>query len=812
MKNMIADLWHSLKKSPFLFLFVFIQIVITSLILYSVLATYYWTEEQSAKAQITWGNKEYLKILSYMAAPQEKVLPIISSMPNRGKTEYEKNQNLITFFNIDKLYDEIKDDPDITILTCQNFFSIALDDPKNWKSEDRVKGEFGLFDVNDSDYSLVHTCIVSSNYLDYFGINLSEGEYFKENDYLYEGDYIPVLMGSVYKQYYSVGEEFEGKLYNVKTKFKVIGFIAENQYFTTAAEHTAICKYDNYIVVPYIEKDLEGCMAANRTNLFTSRFVASFFVCEPQKLDETRERVDSILEQYGFSDLFYTFRCRIEKELSENYADQLFISIAVCIATFLFSLFSFIFTMLYKIGINMKSYAIRIVVGETYGEIAFRYLFESFVFFLLGQFTGFFLFKIYSVHSFIYQGYDYLEASTLRTGILLNAIFFVITAIVLYICINVKLKTYSLATLIRGTEVKKENRMPFYRVVIFFMLAIVGVFGMFIASYQVSLDRIDLYYTGYFTKNAKAAQANTLADPEIPKVIIDLDMISEMVDNIVINRYVSMRYRGDDLITERGIYFNGYIDPVNMLEGRFFTPEESSGKEKIAVVGKEIYNKYVTFDESGNAHYYCEDLETDFLVMGVMGKEEQATALDYLVFLPLKLVNKKLGDHGIYMLDGANKRTVDKLEEVFIEHASMTSNASSYKYTPRITVEAPTDTLLMLLLLIIINAVVFCFYYVSKQGHIHAVKKIVGYSKTMIISDTFADFLVLTLGAFVTGNTLVILLKETVFRNVQLFSIYMLDPQVIVMTLIAVVLLTVFLSVIAVTKTFTAGNSNEYRA
>ncbi len=118
----------------------------------------------------------------------------------------------------------------------------------------------------------------------------------------------------------------------------------------------------------------------------------------------------------------------------------------------------------------------------------------------------------------------------------------------------------------------------------------------------------------------------------------------------------------------------------------------------------------------------------------------------------------------------------------------------------------------MLLIIIIINAVVFCFYYVSKQGHIHAVKKIVGYSKLMILADTFTDFLLLTVGAFVTGNAIVILLKETIFKNVQLFSIYMLDPVVILVSLAAVILLTVFLSIVAVTKTFTAGNTNQYRS
>lgn len=84
-------------------------------------------------------------------------------------------------------------------------------------------------------------------------------------------------------------------------------------------------------------------------------------------------------------------------------------------------------------------------------------------------------------------------------------------------------------------------------------------------------------------------------------------------------------------------------------------------------------------------------------------------------------------------MDGKDSKTVAKLEEAFIRNASLTADVDTRKYTPGITVEAPTDMLIMLLIIIIINAVVFCFYYVSKQGHIHAVKKIVGYSKLIHI-------------------------------------------------------------------------------
>ncbi len=767
-------------------------------------------EEESGRAQISWGDKEYLKITQQLNAPFEKTTPItFSRLGMTAATEEDKKNDLINFENIDKFYNELNDDPDIDVLVDQSNWTIKLYEPKEWNEEDKQMGEFYLF--SNSLFDTVYTYIVDSNYLDYFDIKLSEGELFKKDDYLYEGEYIPVLMGCMYKKYYALGEEFEGALNFVKTRFKVVGFIAENQYFTTSNRQTVISKYDNQIVVPYIEKDLEGCMSSGWTGLFTSRFVSSFFVCDPQKLEEVTNKITSLLEKYGLSELYFTSKIRIQKELASNFKDQFTISLVVCITTILFSLFSFIFTMLYKIDDNMKNYAIRMVVGETYGEIAFRYIFESFAVFLLGQITGFFAFKIYAVNSYIYQGYDYLEAPTLRTGILLNIAFYIITAIILYICINVKLKTYSLATLIRGNEVKKERRMPFYRVVIFLMLAIVGVFSMFIASYRVAVDRIDIYYTGYYTKNVKIAYVSALAEENAPTVKVDVDEIGAKAENAIINRYITSKYKGDDYITERGLYFNGYIDPVNMLEGRFFTKEEAAGKEKIAVVGKEIYNKYVTIADDGTAYYHSEDLEADLKVIGVMGKEDQATNLDFIVFAPIKTATAKFGAQASYTLDGKDKETVENLEKVFTEHVSKTAMVSTRKYNPRITVEAPTDMLIMLLIIIIINAVVFCFYYVSKQGHIHAVKKIVGYSKLMILADTFTDFLLLTVGAFVTGNAIVILLKETIFKEVQLFSIYMLDPQVIIISLVAVVALTVLLSVIAITRTFTSGKTNEYR-
>ncbi|MBO4392527.1 MAG: ABC transporter permease, partial [Clostridia bacterium] len=292
---------------------------------------------------------------------------------------------------MDRFHKEASAIDDLTILTALNSHDIYLTEPKEWLEEDRNNGHYYLF--ADEAYRGVHTLYINSEYLDFFQVKLSEGAYFEKNDFLYEKDYVPVLLGENLRKYYSIGEEFEGQDYPCpKTRYKVVGFIAPNQYFTCPNSPVDVYTYDNYIVAPVIERELkdffeEGSKYTKYLDFFNSRMLYCYYVVKPEAYETVRSRLEELLVETELDDLFTVRRQRVEKELASNFKDQLVISIAVCIATLLFSLFSFIFTMLYKIDDNIKNYAIRMVVGETYGGIAFRYLFESFTVFLLGQIT-----------------------------------------------------------------------------------------------------------------------------------------------------------------------------------------------------------------------------------------------------------------------------------------------------------------------------------------------------------------------------------------------------------------------------------------
>ncbi len=822
---LFTDLFYSIRKNPVLFIFIFIQIVITSFIVYSAMSYYHVTEEESNRAQIVWGDKEYVFVSGKDSSFQtpEGIHQIVDLTWASGlgisENDTEKYDELMAHFDkIESFYTQAKQIDGLRIIVNNPSWQFFLLTEKDWEGDDMLVGSYGIFSRYPEfpQFSELNALYIGSDYTDYFQVDLSDGEYLKKEDFLYKGDYIPVLMGSKYKKYFELGEEFSGCLNgieqwkNEERIFKVVGFIAENQYYTSVNAGD-VRSYDNIILIPYPEMDLEAYKNEFREFkfLYASRLSNAYYIIDPDKYAQVREKLDDLLDETGLSENFCTYKKRIEKELSSNYADQLSISIFACALTLVFSLFSIVFTMLYKIDGNIKNYAIRMVVGETPAGITVRFLFEAFVLFIFGLPTSYCLFRVYYINYL--RESEHILIKALKTGTAVNIIFCIVCAVTLYICVTAKFRKFSLSSLIHGKEVRKEKNIPFYKVIIFIMLSVISVFAMFITGYRVTLDRIDIYYNSYYTKNVKIAYVSMLSVEDAPEVSVDIRAICENVDNAIINKYVFTGYKGDDYISERGIYFNGYIDPVNMLYGRFFTHEEVAGKQHVAVVGKEIYSKYVTFNEKGDPVYHSDDLDADLLVIGVMGKEESETSIDFTVFFPIKVGMEKFGGTGSYTLDGKDKATVEKLAEIFENHVSATGMVSMRDYNPRITVQAPADLLIMLLILVSINAAVFCFYYVSKQEGIYYVKKIVGYSQSMMLCDTFTDFSVLAFTAFIAGNAVTFLLKETILKNFGIFSLYMPEPAVLIVSLVTVILFSGLLSVIATFKTFHSSENSIYR-
>lgn len=86
----------------------------------------------------------------------------------------------------------------------------------------------------------------------FYNLTVSEGQEPDWEAINYQGDEIPVLLGSNYKAVYGLGGEIEGLYYFKKIKFKVIGFLESDSAVYYKGEPN--CYLDSYVILPYPAK------------------------------------------------------------------------------------------------------------------------------------------------------------------------------------------------------------------------------------------------------------------------------------------------------------------------------------------------------------------------------------------------------------------------------------------------------------------------------------------------------------------------------------------------------------------------------
>ncbi len=136
MRSVFADIWSSLKKSPFLFLFLFVQIVITSLILYISIANYYWTEEANNTANIAWGNKEYYKLYNPVVMDDSDMEELFSFIWTPSYYTYMMDPDTYDFYysflkKVEDLTERLEEIDGLTVMPVKTSYTTLLEE-RNW--------------------------------------------------------------------------------------------------------------------------------------------------------------------------------------------------------------------------------------------------------------------------------------------------------------------------------------------------------------------------------------------------------------------------------------------------------------------------------------------------------------------------------------------------------------------------------------------------------------------------------------------------------------------------------------------------------
>ncbi|MFD3260266.1 hypothetical protein ACE3MQ_16890 [Paenibacillus lentus] len=103
--------------------------------------------------------------------------------------------------------------------------------------------------IGEEAYAAVKSFQMNKQALDYFGLVISKGSIWNDDDFKDTNTIMPVLLGSSYQNVYSVGDETTINFYSKTFTIKVIGFLKENSklFFNNNTEFYL----DKYIILPY---------------------------------------------------------------------------------------------------------------------------------------------------------------------------------------------------------------------------------------------------------------------------------------------------------------------------------------------------------------------------------------------------------------------------------------------------------------------------------------------------------------------------------------------------------------------------------
>ena len=235
----IGIVWNGIirmyKKHKWLSFLLIVQCFVCTLLMNMVCATVLKTHSSVSKFSKFIGNKSYYWVSD-------------KADENGEYSRYMKNQN--------GEYEKLKS------------FHECLKNEKGWRF---LSAGTQFIDINSSDipdkflfqYECGHPmenedrfkrsvkCLcVSENVFAEFGVTVSEGREFQEEDFHYNaGEYVPIVLGHEYKAVYSIGQVLDGEYLDKTLKFRIIGFLPELTEIPAPGNRgTLLC--DRYIVMP----------------------------------------------------------------------------------------------------------------------------------------------------------------------------------------------------------------------------------------------------------------------------------------------------------------------------------------------------------------------------------------------------------------------------------------------------------------------------------------------------------------------------------------------------------------------------------
>ena len=811
-KLFFLNLWSNIKRSPIISFVIFLQLVLTGFLLFH--AIYQQTDLDIDNSYV---QNAYSSNKLFYTGPA-----------NLSGQEMIRSQGLMysdkTDFSDYELFFERVNSSDLVKTAIQKDTPFYIDHPiTEWGIKDDGIGEYSFLESigNVPGKYTLNAISIDQNYLDIFGLQLESGRLFSQEDFTHlDPDHVPVILGYDYMKYFSIGDTFKGSYLEIpglqnngnfieSMTFEVIGFIKEDTWFWQIANNAPI-PFDTWIIIPYVYQTLEewlnfrdtysqytstyNCINQYLTGLGVVIFTTKHYITTEENEAVALAELESLLTEVGLETEYNITKVIGTSQLADKYEERTEIQGYLLIIMLILSLVSIIFTSINNISSNIKTYAIHNLVGATKRIIIAYSVFETFIYCLIGFFGGYLWYEAINIYPGFHTEPAYLPS--LKSSLLLICIFTFLACLFSFIFARIKMRSYSIAALIRGNEVRKGKSLSLYKVITFVMLAFVSICITFVTSYNWQVEHIDRYQRFFFTKNAYAFNIQPLPQENAPKLNVkpNIDVENYSLDYLVREIY-------DPILgpSMRATYFKGNVELPEMTWGRYFTEEEVKGKSNYVVVGKNVVEDFI---EEKDGKMFYKYLDKEYEVIGIMGREGHDTTVDNWVVFTLQTITSLYESRGTFLVDAPTVEEITMAMDIFEEQLTPISIYSEKPFSASIDIGIPNYILNVFISLISLTAIVFGIYYTDKIKLIINIKKFLGYSRSIIFTDTAAQFIVISTAAFASGNALMWILSKTILKDFILFSAFRINLPVLTFSFGMIILISFIFSVIAINKAF----------
>ena len=257
---------------------------------------------------------------------------------------------------------------------------------------------------------------ISQNIIDKFALKVSSGRMFEGEDFIYNDNYVPVVVGHNYTNNFSAGDTFQGYYWNKSVDFKIIGFLEENASMLSFVQGDPIC-LDDYILVPGAAftdepaKLPDGALQTMDERLLQETAYTSYLnfiitLSDGYELNDFIAYYDGLRSKYNIPEYYlaqinmFTVKM-LQLSHTKYYDSMLFLIYSITLFSFLSLCIFLALNSLRK----LNAYYIHLLLGAGYVKIYGMILSEGLFILIICQLLSFFISNI------ITGGYRFLPAA-----------------------------------------------------------------------------------------------------------------------------------------------------------------------------------------------------------------------------------------------------------------------------------------------------------------------------------------------------------------------------------------------------------------